>query len=65
MIRAEKETGMDQARIAALQTQHAGLDRQIAEESQRPLPDSALIARLKKEKLWIKEELSGLHVQAT
>ena len=56
---------MDQARIAALQTQHAGLDRQIAEESQRPLPDSALIARLKKEKLWIKEELSGLHVQAT
>jgi hypothetical protein len=65
MIRAEKETGMDQAHIAALQAKHAGLERRIAEESQRPLPDSALIARLKKEKLWIKEELNGLHVQAS
>ncbi|HEX8642752.1 MAG TPA: YdcH family protein [Allosphingosinicella sp.] len=56
---------MDQARIAALQTQHAGLERRIAEESQRPLPDSALIARLKKEKLWVKEEMNGLHIQAS
>lgn len=51
---------MDQAHIAALQTRHAGLDARIAEESQRPLPDSALIARLKKEKLRLKEELAGL-----
>jgi len=56
---------MDQAHIAALQTRHAGLDHRIAEESQRPQPDSALIARLKKEKLWLKEEISGLHVPAT
>jgi len=56
---------MDQAHIASLQTKHAGLERRIAEENQRPLPDSARIARLKKEKLWIKEELNGLHVQAT
>jgi hypothetical protein len=56
---------MDQAHIAALQTKHAGLERRISEESQRPLPDSGLIARLKKEKLWLKEELNGLHVQAT
>ena len=52
---------MDQAHIAALQTKHAGLEQRIAEESQRPMPDSALIARLKKEKLWIKEEIAGLH----
>jgi len=51
---------MDQAHIAALQTRHAGLDARIAEETQRPSPDSALLARLKKEKLRIKEEISGL-----
>lgn len=51
---------MDQAHIAALQTRHAGLDARIAEEAQRPLPDASLIARLKKEKLRIKEEIAGL-----
>jgi len=51
---------MDQAHIEALQTRHAGLDERIAQETQRPLPDSALIARLKKEKLRIKEEIEGL-----
>jgi hypothetical protein len=51
---------MDQAHIAALQTRHAGLDERIARESQRPMPDSALIARLKKEKLRLKEEIEGL-----
>jgi hypothetical protein len=56
---------MDQAHIAALQTRHAGLEKRIAEESQRPLPDSGLIARLKKEKLWLKEELNGLHAPAS
>jgi hypothetical protein len=60
-----KETGMDQAHMSALQTKHAGLEKRIAEESQRPLPDAGLIARLKKEKLWLKEELNGLHVPAT
>lgn len=53
---------MDQAHIAALQTKHAGLEKRIAEESQRPRPDSGLIAQLKKEKLWLKEEMNGLHV---
>ena len=51
---------MEQAHIAALQTRHAGLDSRIAEEAQRPSPDSALIARLKKEKLRLKEEIAGL-----
>ena len=60
-----KETGMDQAHIAALQTRHAGLDRRIAEENQRPMPDSALIARLKKEKLKLKEEIAGIVIPAS
>ena len=51
---------MDQAHIAALQTKHAGIDARIAEETQRPLPDTTLIARLKKEKLRIKEEIAGM-----
>ncbi|HEX8527812.1 YdcH family protein [Allosphingosinicella sp.] len=50
---------MDQAHIEALRTKHAGLDARIAEENQRPLPDTALLARLKKEKLRIKEEIAG------
>ena len=43
----------------ALETKHAGLDRRIAEESQRPVPDTIAIAELKKQKLRLKEELSG------
>lgn len=45
---------------AALESKHAGLDRRIAEESSRPLPDANLIAGLKKRKLKLKEELSSL-----
>jgi hypothetical protein len=55
-----KEMGMQQAHISALENKHAGLDARIAEETQRPLPDTALLARLKKEKLRIKEEISGI-----
>jgi len=51
---------MDQAHMSALQAKHAGLEARIDEESHRPLPDMATLARLKKEKLRIKEELSGL-----
>jgi len=51
---------MQQAHISALETKHAGLDAKISEESHRPLPDMATIARLKKEKLRIKEAIAGL-----
>lgn len=43
----------------ALESKHATLDRRIAEESHRPLPDAMMIASLKKQKLRLKEELSG------
>jgi hypothetical protein len=48
---------MEQAHLYALQNKHAGLDNRIAEESRRPNPDSAMLAKLKKEKLRIKDEL--------
>ena len=51
---------MHQAHVSALEAKHAGLEARIVEESQRPQPDSAVLARLKKEKLQIKEELAGL-----
>lgn len=44
----------------ALQSKHAVLDRRLAEESGRPMPDAYVIADLKKQKLRLKEELSGL-----
>ena len=51
---------MDQAHMSALQAKHAGHEARIDEESHRPLPDMTTLALLKKEKLRIKEELSGL-----
>ena len=49
---------MQNAHFAALNVKHSTLDRRIAAESQRPLPDQMLIAELKKQKLRVKEELS-------
>lgn len=51
---------MHQAHVSALEAKHAGLEARIAEETQRPMPDAATLARLKKEKLKIKEEIAGL-----
>ena len=44
----------------ALQLKHAGLERQLAHEQNRPMPDLVTIQLLKKRKLRIKEEL--LHI---
>lgn len=46
------------AHHSALRAKHASLDQRLAEESHRPLPDSALIADLKKRKLRLKEEMT-------
>jgi hypothetical protein len=51
---------MQQAHVTALQAKHAGLEARISEESQRPMPDTGTLNRLKKEKLRIKEEIVGL-----
>ena len=49
---------MEQPHISALQLKHAGLERQIDAELNRPLPDLAMVQLLKKKKLRIKEELA-------
>lgn len=46
-----------QEHVDSLRTKHARLEQQIHDEQIRPLPDPALLARLKKEKLRIKEEI--------
>ncbi|WP_010163592.1 MULTISPECIES: YdcH family protein [unclassified Sphingomonas] len=51
---------MQTAHHSALAAKHAVLDRQIAAETQRPLPDATTIAALKKQKLLIKEELTQI-----
>ncbi|MDP3552013.1 MAG: DUF465 domain-containing protein [Novosphingobium sp.] len=52
---------MESTHISALQNKHAGLEKQIHMEMSRPLPDETLVAQLKRKKLKIKEELTGLH----
>jgi hypothetical protein len=42
---------------ASLSTKHAALEAQLAREALKPLPDSLRMARLKKEKLRLKEQL--------
>ncbi len=49
-----------QARIEALKERHATLETRIADEDHRPRPDESLIARLKVEKLKLKEEMERL-----
>ena len=49
-----------QARIDSLKTRHASLDSMIVVEDQRPRPDTSTLAKLKLEKLKLKEEMDRL-----
>lgn len=48
------------ARIASLEERHAALERRILDEGNRPRPDETELARLKREKLRLKEEVERL-----
>jgi len=48
---------MENPHLTALESKHAGLDARISAENQRPQPDAATIAQLKKEKLRLKDEI--------
>ena len=47
-------------RIESLKNRHAGLDGRIAAEDLRPMPDRDALARLKREKLRLKEEMERM-----
>lgn len=49
-----------EARLSALTEKHAELEREIEEESHRPLPDTLHLTELKRQKLRVKEELTHL-----
>jgi hypothetical protein len=53
-----------QARLDALKERHAALELRIADEDQRPRPDSETLTRLKIEKLHVKEEMERLRTQS-
>lgn len=49
-----------QEHVDSLRHKHAHLEQLIDQEVHRPLPDQATVARMKKEKLRIKEEIERL-----
>ena len=49
-----------EGRIESLRTRHASLEMKIFDEDHRPRPDDAALARLKVEKLRLKEEMERL-----
>ena len=51
---------MDTSHVSTLQMKHAGLERQLQDELNRPMPDNAVVQELKKRKLRIKEALAQL-----
>ncbi len=48
------------ARLDALKERHSSLESRIFDEDHRPLPDTDTIARLKIEKLQIKDEMERI-----
>lgn len=49
---------MEASHMSALVEKHAGLERKIQEEMNRPAPDDALLHELKKRKLRIKDAIT-------
>lgn len=50
---------MSDTHLDYLRREHARLDAEIAREARRPRPDELLIARLKKLKLALKDQLAS------
>ncbi len=47
-------------RIESLRSKHQALEAELHQENQRPVPDPSIVAKLKKEKLRIKDEMTRL-----
>ncbi len=52
-------TPMNQAQVESLEQKHAALEALIEQEEHRPHPDDLRLLQLKKEKLRLKDELTG------
>lgn len=51
---------MESSHVTALQAKHDGLERKLRDEMNRPVPDTAMIQAIKKQKLKIKEEIAHI-----
>ena len=51
-------------RLSDLQSRHALLEGELADELNRPAPDAVKVAKIKREKLRIKEAVAGLRPMA-
>ncbi|MFC7333349.1 YdcH family protein [Rhodocista pekingensis] len=47
-------------RVESLKVKHRTLETLLRHETQRPLPDPAIVTRLKREKLRIKDEIARI-----
>lgn len=47
--------------LIALKFRHSGLDKRIANENKRPMPDYLILKQFKKQKLRLKQEMK-LHL---
>ena len=52
---------MPNGHLATLNARHAALEASVNAETRRPMPDQVVLAKLKREKLKLKEEISRLH----
>ena len=52
-----------QSRLESLKGRHTALELRIADEDHRPRPDSDALAKLKLEKLRLKEEITRIAAQ--
>lgn len=52
-----------QSRLESLKYRHASIDSRIMDEDHRPKPDAEALARLKVEKLRVKEEMERLQAR--
>lgn len=57
---SERSGPRDTARIRALASRVAGLERQIEREIARPLPNTIRLSELKRQKLWLKDQIRSL-----
>lgn len=51
-------------RVGALRNRHQSLEQQLASETSRPHPDETMVAKLKREKLKLKDEIARLATPA-
>lgn len=52
-----------QVRLDSLRHKHEDLDTRLHDEEGRPNPDPVILSQLKKQKLWVKDEMNRLSDQ--